>query len=102
MSKIFDELLKNCPSISNKIPNVNMDTKMNGGIHLWIKGTFVKKLPFLSENRKELFSISTHLSKKEAIMLAGEILFRIIKFEREENEEILNSLWKNFLTESDE
>ncbi len=73
---------ENLHTLHGRIPHIGMDTKNNGGIHLWIRGT-----PF--EGPRGEYSISVHLSKDQAVMLAKEILYRIVNHFKKEVEFIL-------------
>lgn len=62
---------ENLYTLHGKIKNVHLASKDTGGIHLYLTRT-----PFYYENKEEA-SISVHLTKDEALMLAKEILYRV-------------------------
>ena len=82
------ELDKNLHTLHNRIPGVNMDTRSNGGIHLWLTGTPFKRSV---DGRYDMVTtMSVHLSKDEAIMLAKEILYRVASHVSMEVQQILS------------
>lgn len=55
------------------IPEIGMDSKNNGGIHLWVKGSYVEKFP------SGEYSISVHLTKDQLFYLITELMRRFVK-----------------------
>jgi len=80
------EINENLATLRGKIPGVHMDTKGGGGIHLWVNGD-VAQFPDGSK------SISVHLTREEAVLLAKEILYRIL---REFEDRVNQTLRQNF------
>ena len=81
------ELDKNLHTLHNRIPGVNMDTRSNGGIRLWLTGVPLKYSVICGDDET---TISVHLSKDEAIMLAKEILYRVASHVSMEVQQILS------------
>lgn len=81
---IVDE---NLHTLHGEIPGVHMDTRNNGGIHLWLTGVPFK---YSSSCKDGETTISVNLSKDEAVLLAKEILYRVADFISTEVYHILN------------
>lgn len=73
-----------------RVPNVRMDSKDSGGIHLWVIGEYISQV---GDGKK---SISVHLSREQAILLAQEILWRIAETFKQQVEIVIRNTnsWK--------
>ena len=68
-----------------KIRNIGMDSKNDGGIHLWISGNYVEKF-------KDGLFISTHLTRQEVMDLIKELTRRLNIYYSEKFETIIESI----------